>query len=46
MNTTEATTIATIVRHCYCPLRIHTPYTTLYLYIEWTNRDPQIADRV
>ena len=26
VNTTDAT--AALLRHCYCPLRIHTPYMT------------------
>ena len=27
VNTTDATMV---LRHCYCPLRIHTPYVTPY----------------
>jgi len=29
VNTTHATTV---LRHCYCPLRIHTPYKTPFIH--------------
>ena len=32
-NTTDATTARPVLRHCYCPLRIHTPYMTPYVYV-------------
>ena len=33
VNTTDATTARPVLRHCYCPLRIHTPYMTPYVYV-------------
>ena len=30
VNTTDATARQPVLRHCYCPLRLHTPYMTPY----------------